>query len=233
MTYSVPNDTDDVTTRLAYTLAAEFIYRLDSLLESIDKDAHADSAVSTACVPVEAVHTVHQCAQSALDMLGAIQGFCEQGKAPAYPWTTDAQFGTTPDAARIIERVTEVLDMRMEGAPPNAAMTHGSKAHLTFALAGELFATLEELAEAVALRSGPLVTNDDVGTLRGYIDAAMGMVYDLDCVSWQDGSPAPAQVVIGVLDNAYTWRLECAGYEAELAAKQVFNAFIDQLRPPV
>lgn len=64
--YSFPNKADDLKSRLVYTVAAEFIYRLDEYLEyKIRDSAHGALPLGTSAV-------VMHCCEAAIDMFSGL-----------------------------------------------------------------------------------------------------------------------------------------------------------------
>ncbi|OOG53197.1 hypothetical protein [Polaromonas sp. C04] len=220
--YSFPNPADDSKSQLTYSVAAEFIYRLDLFLEHQDKNSN------DGCVPVEVVRTVGHCAEAALEMLFWAAGdskSAHEGSTPRCSVADDA------DACEMIAGVAEVLDrlFQSQTVSRTAVAPNQAKWQLMTTVAGEFFLRLGALAENVANQAQNTVDYCDVEMLRGCVDAAMGMVYELSSATWLAGHAMPARAILAMYDHVRSHRLECAGPQAVQLIQDVYEAVTSQV----
>jgi hypothetical protein len=230
--HSFPNEADDAKSRLVYTVGAEFIYRLDLFLECEDRDSRHGS------LPPETVAVVQHCCAAALDMLCTLVRPWEQD-----PTTHPLRVSVPPEylptgspvAAAMILDVAQVLNDRLpsascaevEAAAP--CSPGAAKWELMFTLSTEFFLRLGAMTEAMLRDASPRseVEEGDVNALRGCLDAAMGMVYELSDVAWTEGQQVPARAVIAMHGHVNSCRLEYCGPTAGSLIKDVYDAFQD------
>ncbi len=220
--YSFPNPADDSKSQLTYSVAAEFIYRLDLFLEHQDKNSN-DS-----CVPVEVVRTVGHCAEAALEMLFWAAGdskSAHEGSTPRCSVANDA------DACEMVAGAADELDrlLQSQTLSRTAVVPNPAKCQLMTTLAGEFFLRLGALAESVANQAHSTVDNGDVEMLRACVDTAMGMVDELSGDSWPAGHATPARVIIAMHDQVRSNRLDCAGPQAVQLIYEVYEAVTNQV----
>lgn len=219
--FSFPNAEDDLKTRLIYTVAAEFVYRLDEFLE----EAHATFDYWS--LPVEMVSVVKECASLGADILRLVI------EAPGVPLEVSWE-GETPGVLSILSQspvdlmtgAVEAVNAANEAVAlgdrtPSATPT---KAKMMTALATSFFYMLGEVCGLVDELDNRTVENSDVQMIRAYIDATLGMLSELNRANWSDGQPVPPGLVAGLGEHLDSYQLECAGRNAEYAASYVHEA---------
>jgi hypothetical protein len=219
--FSFPNDSDDKSTRLAYTVAAEFIYRLDEFLA----DAH--KRFDYWSLPAEMVKVVKVCASFGSVILS------HTIEAPAViVHLSEEETHCSCSTLHIFQQST--VDLAI-GAVKAVAAAQGAvalgqhcstpaKARMMTAFATSFFYMLGELCEQVDELDDDLVEDSDVRMLRGYIDAALGMLSELNSVNWSEEQPVPADLVEALGKHLDSYQLEAAGRNAEYAASYVYEA---------
>lgn len=228
--YSFPNEHDDFRTRLTYEVAAEFIYRLDELLEYEHETNSPDG-----CVPVEIMHVVMECAGLALDMLHGLEGACAdaadmgKGQFVMAPGTLSV---VRPDTADIVRGAVQAINAVPGELAPGCESRSASpmKAHLLATLGKEFFAQLSTLCESVTAGTDGTVGEYDANMVRACVDAAMGMVHELKLATWPEGSNLPATVFLAMRDHVTSYRLECAGAVAMRIMENVYDVVAQELR---
>lgn len=85
---------------------------------------------------------------------------------------------------------------------------------------------LRELCKEVDKLENGTVSDSDVRMIRGYIDAAMGMLSELNGTNWSEGEPMPAGLVEGLGEHLDSYELECAGRDAKYAANYLREAVL-------
>ena len=225
--YSFPNQADDVKSRLNYTMAAEFIYRLDQFLE------HEHRSAAHGPLPIDTIAVVQHCCEAAIDM------FCSLASSWNDACTTGSAKKVLPkhlpvnnsEAMEIILGTVEVVTARFHATncSPKSASAVLAKWELMFTLGTEFFLELGAMTEIVLGKSAVEVDQVDVNMLRGCLDAAMGMVYELSSVAWPEGHEVPARAVLGMHNNVISCSLEDAGPEAVSLISDVYRAVTRQV----
>lgn len=225
--YSFPNEADDVKSRLNYTIAAEFIYRLDQFLE------HEHCSAGHGPLPIDTIAVVQHCCVAAIDM------FCSLVSSWNDACTTGSAKEVLPkhlpvnnsEAMEIILGTVEVVTARFHAAncSPKSASPIPAKSELMFTLGTKFFLKLGVMTEVVLGNSALEVDEVHVNMLRGCLDAAMGMVYELSLVAWPEGHEVPARAVLAMHDHVISCRLEDAGPEAVSLISDVYRAVTRQV----
>jgi hypothetical protein len=111
--YSFPKESDDLKSRLVYTIAAEFIYRLDEFLEYEHSDA------GHCALPLETIAAVKHCCEAAIGMFcGLVRTWEEDSTGPlvVLEMPTEQLRIDSPMAAEMILETMEVLTARLPAA---------------------------------------------------------------------------------------------------------------------
>lgn len=226
--YSFPNKADDVKSRLVYTVAAEFIYRLDQFLEYEHSDAGHGS------LPLDTIAVVKHCCVAAIEMFCLLARSWEEGSTSR---PEDIEMlpqhlpSGSPKALEMTLETVEVLTARLPATPyaPMSDPPAPAKWELMFTLGTEFFLDFGAMTEAVLGDSVVEVDEFDVDMLRGCLDAAMGMVHELSSVAWPEGQEVPARPVLAMYNHVISCRLEDAGPEAMRLIEDVYNAVTSQV----
>lgn len=227
--YSFPNSADDLRSRMVYTAAAEFFYRLDEFLEyEHGHAAHGSLSVDTILV-------VHECCDVGYMVLRSLGSSWEHGfmcRLPEFDVHPEQLAGGSPKAVALVLQALRVLTSRLPATPhalyPSSAAP--AKWELMLTLGMQFFLQIGSMAEFVHLHSGALVDARDLDMLRGCLDAAMGMVHELMSVAWPEGHEVPARAVLAMHDHLTSCRLEDAGHEAVSLVRYVYDAVTRQVR---
>lgn len=222
--FSFPNEQSDSSTRLAYTVAAEFIYRLDDFLE----EAHC-KRFNYWAIPFEVVTVVKECATIGASMLRQVLNARSNRVSVNWAHFSEAHFAPSVVQSHTVDIVTGAMNavtaikdgMTDVGEAPDLSPL---KARMMTSFASSFFYMLEELCgDAYELDNGT-VESEDVQMIRGYIDAVMGMLSDLNHADWPEGQSAPSSLEESFAEHLESHRLECAGSNAVYAASFVHDA---------
>lgn len=227
--YSFPNLADDLRSRMVYTAAAEFIYRLDQFLEYEHGHAAHDS------LSVDKILVVHECCEAAIYVLCWLFASWKQGsvcRLDCFDVRPEQFPDCSPKAVALVVQAMQVLNSRLPPTPYALASASAvpAKWELMFTLGTEFFLALGIMAEDVLGKSDARVDDVDVLMLRGCLDAAMGMVHELMSVAWPEGQEAPARAVLAMHDHVISCRLEDSGDEAVRLVRDVYDAVTRQVR---
>lgn len=220
--YSFPNPADDLKSRLGYTVAAEFINRLDQFLEHEHREAGHGQ------LPFATIAVVKHCCEAAIDMLCELSRSWEEGsttRLKGVEMRPEQLPVDSPMAAEMILETMEVLAARLPASAylPKSDSLAPAKWELMFTLGTEFFLELGAMTEAALSDSGVDVDEFAVYALRGCLDAAMGMVDELMSVAWPEGQEVPARAVLAMHDHVTSCRLEDAGHEAMTLVRDVYD----------
>ena len=226
--HSFPNPADNFQARLVYTVAAEFIYRLDLLLE------HKHRKAKHGQFPLETIAVVKHCCEAAIEVLCRLSSSWEErskSRLEVLELGPELLPVDSPVAAEMIRETLEVVVDRLPKSAylPEEVSLNPAKWQLMFTLGTEFFVELGAMTEAVLKNSAVNVDECDVDTLRGCLDAAMGMVYELMEVDWPEGQEVPARAVLGMYDHVASCRLEEAGHEAVSLIRDVYDSVTCQV----
>lgn len=222
--YSFPNKKDDLYTRLIYTVSAEFIYRLDELLEEVHERQYGP-------VHAEMKDVVFECACVAVNMLDSISSASTKLDDMNFELFTRAPVGCTfhPVAESIIKASVKSLSLSQKAgalATPSSE-AFKQKAQMLLTLGSEFFYELAGLCETIEPSEDGTLDDYDVTTLRSCIDAAMGMLYELKLVNISKSRQTVRPAVLArMADNANSYELECAGFAAVSAIAGVYKAVV-------
>lgn len=226
---SFPNPADDLRSRMVYTAATEFIHRLDRLLQSEQEHA-ADGSLS-----VDTILVVQECCEAAQFVLCSLVSSWEQGfmcRLPEFNVRPDQFPGCSPKAVDLVVQALRVLTSKLPATPhaltPSAAVP--AKWELMSTLGTQFFLQFGSMAAGVLRNSGATVDDFDRDMIRGCLDAAMGMVYELMSEVWPDGQEAPARAVLAMHDHVISCRLADSGHEAVSLIRYVYDAVTSQVR---
>ena len=226
--YSFPNKADDLKSRLVYTVAAEFIYRLDEYLEYEISDSEHGA------LPLDTIAVVMHCCEAAIDMFSGL----------ALSWDEDASRRlevlkmcperlplNSPMAAQMILETREVLGSLLPATtfPPMLDSPHPAKWQLMFTFGTEFFLELGAMTETVLKEGANEVDAYDVEMLRVFLDSVIGMVYDLSSVAWAEGQEVPARAVIAMHRHVTSCRIEDAGRKAMSLVQNVYDSVTTQV----
>ncbi|MCM3562865.1 hypothetical protein [Hydrogenophaga intermedia] len=220
--YSFPNKDDSFHTRVTYTVAAEFIYRLDEYLEDEHEWSSADGSV-----PAESLFAAMECAEAAVGMLHDLECAWTDPTVPGW-----GQFVINPealstmreDAASIVNGAAEAVNGIAQALAPAPTSASPKKARLLAVLGNEFFARFHALCDWVIGDAQSNVESWKVQMVRGCIDAAMGMLHELKEATWAEGGEVPARAIIPLHDHVISDRLEYAGTAAVRLMGEVYQA---------
>ena len=225
--YSFPNQADDVNSRLIYTIAAEFLYRLDRFLKYEHRNAEYGP------LPIDTIAVVKHCCEAAIDIFCSLVSSWKDGciTGPAIEVLPAHLPVGSSEAAEVILETVKVLTARLPttNCSPKSASPIPAKWKLMFTLGTEFFLELGVMTEIVLGNSAVEVDQVHVNMLRGCLDAAMGMVYELSSVAWLEGHEVPACAVLAMHDHVISCRLEDAGPEAVSLIRDVYHAVTRQV----
>lgn len=227
--YSFPNSADDLRSRMVYTAAAEFICRLDEFLECEHGHA-ADGSLS-----VDTILVVQECCEVGYLVLRSLVSSWEQGfmcRLTEFDVRPEKLAGGSPKAVALVLQALRVLTSRLPATPHalNQSSAAPAKWELMLTLGMQFFLQIGSLAGFVLRNSDALVDAADLDMLRGCLDAAMGMVYELKSVAWPESHEVPARAVLAMHDHVISCRLEDAGHEAVILVRHVYDAVTRQVR---
>jgi hypothetical protein len=217
---SFPNADDDLRSQIAYTVGAEFSYRLDQFLEARRGESEDGS------VQLAVVATVQQCSLAVLDLLGQL----DWGTGcNLHPFESPSSANAT--ASNMSAGAVQVLNDMLQHASDDesASCAQLPKWKLMCIVSGEFFLRLGAMAEVVLARSRGFVEERDVLVLLGCIDAAMGMLYELAEVTWATSMPVPARAILAVHGHVISNSLFFAGEEAVALIEEVYQVVVDNV----
>jgi hypothetical protein len=226
--YGFPNPADDIRARLTYTVAAEFICRLDLFLERHQNGARDGT------LPPGTVATVKHCAEVALAMLCCIARAWEEKTslgAEQLDRLPELLSEQNQEAALMVAGTAQVLKgLLKDDTPVSAAFPLVlTKYQLMFTLGGEIFLRLGALTEDVMRRARGAVDPSEVAMLRGCIEAAKGMVHKLKEVDWLKGHEGSARAILAMHGHVIRCRLEESTVAGVRLIQAVCNAVTDQV----
>lgn len=222
--YSHPNPADDRKTRLPYTVAAEFVSRLDEFLEF----AHGDA--DDGPLPRDVIEVVKHCCEAAIDMFPRMVRLSDEGPtsgAEAIRFLSEDVSFAGPEALELILETAEVLaerlaDPYMSAPQVPAGAIVPAKWELMYIFGMEFFLELGALTETMLRDCDSEVDSSEVYVLRGCLDAALGMVYVLKATAWPEGQEMPARVLVKM--HGLVLGCEEAGHEAVRLVGDVYSA---------
>jgi hypothetical protein len=226
--YGPPNDKDDLTTRLSYTVAVTVVYRLEKFLEDAHRKGGSDGAV-----PSETVDVVKQCSNLASEMLSKLHGTSMD--AVELDWE---EFGVKycststlcPQTVDMAKGAVRAL-IAVRGACAPAADKSGSnprKAQMMKVLGLQSFKVLDGLCDMVEGPAGGTVANSEVTMLRACVDSAMGMLLALNSANWLNGQPLPGELVAALEDQIVSDRFDCLSLLPLFSMGIVYKALVKE-----
>lgn len=179
----------------------------------------------------EQVRTVYECCCAAVTLIGALDASWMDGE-PLPQLSLVRTCADLPAARNIVNRAIKLVAPMLDGASGERRDTSEAmpKWRAMSILASQLFLRLGVLAEGLSEEDQDIALDHDcMALLRGSVDAAMGMVEELNEAEWVEGRDMPPGVLAALKSPVLSLRLECAGPLAVTFVQRIYCIVVKAL----
>lgn len=195
--HSKTNPADNIRWSITYLIGRKIIGELETCLAG-DRNTPGAGTFERA-----SLLTIVQCCTAGVDTLATLDAAWMDGDPLPACWPAPPSSMSTA-VKEIMGRVSQVLAPLLPPMPLEKCATQGAmpKWRLMYLLSSDCLLHIGMFAVMLLEADQPTAGHLSINALRGCLQAAMGMLYELKEADWREGQQVPAGLMSAIHDHA-------------------------------